>query len=70
MFYLTTHSTHFIYGYMASVEFSLKSVGNCVNVSISTKVQTRLPGDQRPTKPDNRLMAGEINKQPDRLKTN
>ena len=32
--------------------------GNCINVSISTKVQTRLPRDQRPTKPVNRLVAG------------
>ena len=26
MFYLTTHSTHFIYGYMASVEIEKKQV--------------------------------------------
>ena len=32
--------------------------GNCINVSISTKVRTHLSRDQTPTKPVNRLVAG------------
>ena len=37
MFYLTTHSTHFIYGYMASVnDHSDSERGNpCVSISVS-----------------------------------
>ena len=34
--------------------------GNWIYVSISTKVQTGLPRDQRPTKPVNRLVAGRV----------
>ena len=44
-------------GAMAMNTYS-EGKGNCINVSISTKVRTRLSRDQRPTKPVNHLVAG------------